>query len=158
MTDTDGLLRDAGGPRKASDVDALIEQFPEINPGNYGEDDAIALNNWGIDAVAALVQLRDSEALARGKIAEQMIEIERLRGKRPAFGPEHVCPMCKGEKCIVHDSMGLDERMRCHFYGGTGVHRNRLTELERAEAEVARIRQMLDTVMELLTAARGTHD
>ena len=30
-------------------------------------------------AAAALVQLRDSEALARGKIAEQMIEIARLR-------------------------------------------------------------------------------
>ena len=41
-----------------ADLDALIEQFPEIHPGNYGEDDAIALNNWGIDAVAALVQLR----------------------------------------------------------------------------------------------------
>ena len=30
-------------------------------------------------SAAALVQLRDSEALARGKIAEQMIEIERLK-------------------------------------------------------------------------------
>ena len=45
-----------------TDLDALIEQFPEINPGNYGEDVAIALNNWGIDAVAALVQLREENA------------------------------------------------------------------------------------------------
>jgi len=43
-----------------ADLEALIEQFPEIHPGNYGEEDAIALNNWGIDAVAALAQLRDS--------------------------------------------------------------------------------------------------
>ena len=62
MTAPDGLLRDAGGARPASDVDALIEQFPEINPGNYGEDDAIALNNWGIDAVAALAELREKNA------------------------------------------------------------------------------------------------
>ena len=36
---------------------------------------------WDVaqQAAAALVQLRDSEALARGKIAEQMIEIERLK-------------------------------------------------------------------------------
>ena len=48
------------------DLDALIEQFPEINPGNYGEDDAIALNNWGIDAVAALAELQaDNERLAK---------------------------------------------------------------------------------------------
>ena len=45
-----------------TDLDALIEQFPEINPGNYGEDDAIALNNWGIDAVAALAELREKNA------------------------------------------------------------------------------------------------
>ena len=68
-----------------TDLDTLIEQFPEINPGNYGEDDAIALNNWGIDAVAALVQLRDSEALARGQIAEQIIEIANLRGESQCF-------------------------------------------------------------------------
>ena len=49
----------------APDLDALIEQFPEIHPGNYGEDDAIALNNWGIDAVAALVQLREEVAMEK---------------------------------------------------------------------------------------------
>ena len=31
MTDTDGLLRDAGGPRKAESVDALIERLNEVN-------------------------------------------------------------------------------------------------------------------------------
>jgi len=48
-----------------AELDALIEQFPEIHPGNYGEDDAIALNNWGIDAVAALVQLRAEVAMEK---------------------------------------------------------------------------------------------
>ena len=53
-------------------TDDLIERFPEINPGNYGEDDAIALNNWGIDAVAALVQLRE-------RVAELEAENDALR-------------------------------------------------------------------------------
>ena len=66
MTAPDGLLRDAGGARPASDVDALIERL---------EKDAIA---WGLvfdstvsasttaalerEAVNALVQLRDENA------------------------------------------------------------------------------------------------
>ena len=66
MTDTDGLLKDAGGARPASDVDALIERL---------EKDAIA---WGLvfdstvsasttaalerEAAAALVQLREENA------------------------------------------------------------------------------------------------
>jgi len=115
-----------------SDIDALIERLRRYSILINGEF-------MMAKAAAALVQMRDSEALARDKIAEQMIEIERLRGKRPAYGPEHICPMCKGEKFIVQDSMGIDERMRCHFCGGTGVHRDRLTEQERAEAEVARL-------------------
>ena len=49
---------DAGGARPRTDMtpadlDALVERFPEIHPGNYGEDDAIALNNWGIEAIAS---------------------------------------------------------------------------------------------------------
>ena len=70
MTDTDGLLRDAGGARPASDVDALIDE-PNADYFKWDAD-------WGLRACDALVQLRDSEALARGKIAEQMIEIARL--------------------------------------------------------------------------------
>ena len=72
------LLRDAGGARPASDVDALIERELQIADGE-------TMLGWDGDArdrrkvVAALVQLRDSEALARGKIAEQMIEIARLQ-------------------------------------------------------------------------------
>ena len=88
MTTPDGLLRDAGGARPASDVDALIERFPEIHPGNYGEDDAIALNNWGIEAIAAITELRDSEALARDKIAEQMIKIEWLERMKQNYYDE----------------------------------------------------------------------
>ena len=58
---------DAGGARPRTDMtpadlDALVERFPEIHPGNYGEDDAIALNNWGIEAVAAITELRDENA------------------------------------------------------------------------------------------------
>jgi hypothetical protein len=81
MTDTNGLLRDAGGARPASDVDALIGRLrvratKDIAAGWDG--DARDRD----DAADALVQLRDAEALARGKIAEQMIEIERLKANQ----------------------------------------------------------------------------
>ena len=69
-------------PREASrefltaDLDALIERLNsrscELTPECDEHKDIRA-------AAAALVQLRDSEALARGKIAEQMIEIARLQ-------------------------------------------------------------------------------
>lgn len=29
----------------------IIDRFPEINPSNWGEDEVIALNNWGIEVV-----------------------------------------------------------------------------------------------------------
>ena len=57
-----GRIGARAGP---DELDGLIERL-ELGIGHH-------------DAAAALVQLRDSEALARGKIAEQMIEIERLR-------------------------------------------------------------------------------
>jgi len=74
----------------APDLDALIERL--LLPDLYGQ--SITFEGCGVEAIspetleqaredmqqaaAALVQMRDSEALARGKIAEQMIEIERL--------------------------------------------------------------------------------
>jgi hypothetical protein len=60
-----------------ADLDALIERMTLIDKVKRALGDT-----WTADdcrqAAAALVQLRDSEALARGKIAEQMIEIARL--------------------------------------------------------------------------------
>ena len=32
---------------------SLIDEFPEINPSNYGHDDACALNSWGCEVVTA---------------------------------------------------------------------------------------------------------
>ena len=79
MTDTDGLLRDAGGARPTSDVDALIERlqgatskarimdvFARDANGNPMKDHG---TSWPIvivgkdlieEAAAALVQLRDA--------------------------------------------------------------------------------------------------
>jgi len=53
-------------------LDQLIEQLLRYSIRINGE---LMMEQ----AAAALVQLRDSEALARGKIAEQMIEIARLK-------------------------------------------------------------------------------
>ena len=54
-----------------TDLDALIERLRRYSIRINGE---LMMEQ----AAAALVQLRDSEALARAKIAEQMIEIARL--------------------------------------------------------------------------------
>lgn len=42
-------------PKPALDaMQILIKRFPEINPGNYNDYDVEALNNWGIEVIAAL--------------------------------------------------------------------------------------------------------
>ena len=78
MTAPDGLLRDAGGARPTSDV------------VNHCVDCCCA-RSWSALGVTEydgksipehITRLRDSEALARGKIAEQMIEIERLKANQ----------------------------------------------------------------------------
>ena len=35
---------------------SLIDKFPEINPSNYGHDDACALNRWGCEVVTAAIE------------------------------------------------------------------------------------------------------
>jgi len=57
-----------------ADLDALVARLRNSLGTNWPW-------TWNLagEAAAALVQLRDSEALARGKIAEQMIEIARLK-------------------------------------------------------------------------------
>ena len=81
--------KDAGGARPASDVDALIERCkawaaPECPASRIMLDDRELRDDMNA-AAAALVQLRDSEALARGQIAEQMIEIARLTERLTKF-------------------------------------------------------------------------
>ena len=79
-TDTDGLLRDAGGARPRDDLDGLIERLNRARESLSAH--GVTIKEWDgslyLEAAAALVQLRDSEALARGKIVGQMIEIARL--------------------------------------------------------------------------------
>ena len=73
----------------APDLDRLIERELQIADGE-------TMLSWDGDArdrrkvVAALVQLRDSEALARGKIAEQMIKIEWLERMKQNYYDEAV--------------------------------------------------------------------
>ena len=121
-TDTDGLLRDAGGARPASDVDALIERRPKM------VDDAYVME-WVGEAAAALVQLRDSEALVRGKIVEQMIKIEWLERMKQNYYDEAVkgwskCRAAEAEvarlttKCKYGDPMcPCQDGDACHYEG-----------------------------------------
>ena len=101
-----------------------------------------------------ITALSDAEALARGKIAEQMIEIARLTKLKAECwsNPEAWMKWC--------DIRVLERAEDANKDRNAAVTQWTVEKLkcERAEAEVARIRQMLDTAMELLTAARGTHD
>ena len=70
MTDTDGLLRDAGGARTPSDVDALIERINALADCSYWAtagwdipgDATQVIGRLAVQAAAALVQLRDENA------------------------------------------------------------------------------------------------
>jgi len=120
-----------------ADLDGLIEQFPEIHPGNYSEDDAIALNNWGIDAVAALIQLREENARLND-------ECERERMRLTACGVAALGYHKDGDSIHPdYESASLSD-----------VHQ--LTaKLERAEAEVARLKERLEAQFKRLTSMDG---
>ena len=88
---------------------------------------------WARDRIAALEAERDALVQLRKENA-------RLLSDPMNVGWQRAQDAIKDRAAAV--SQWKAERIKC----------------ERAEAEVARIRQMLDTAMELLTAARGTHD
>ena len=92
MTAPDGLLRDAGGARPASDVDALIERLRKE------ADDVEGYTGEALrEAAATLVQLRFNETLANSKIERQMIEVARLTTKCKYGDP--MCPCQDGDAC-----------------------------------------------------------
>ena len=62
MTDTDGLLRDAGGARPRDELDALIERLKGFNPPDRTIASQRDYSQAIYDAAAALVQLRDENA------------------------------------------------------------------------------------------------
>jgi len=62
MTAPDGLLRDAGGARPTSDVDALIERLQGFNPPDRTIASQRDYSQAIHDAAAALVQLREENA------------------------------------------------------------------------------------------------
>ncbi len=49
--------QDGRGPESVHDVAGLMENFPEINPSNYGDQQVMALNQWGLEAYDALTAL-----------------------------------------------------------------------------------------------------
>ena len=87
----------------APDLDAL---FTRLIGHAIDEEAKLGSGAWAVspelgpdlrEAAAALAELRDSEALARGKIAEQMIEIARLTTKCKYGDP--MCPCQDGDAC-----------------------------------------------------------
>jgi hypothetical protein len=77
----------------APDLDALIERINALADCSYWAnagwdipgDATQVIGRLAVQAAAALIQLRDSEALARGKIAEQMIEIGQLQDRLEGY-------------------------------------------------------------------------
>ena len=90
MTAPDRLLRDAGGARPRDELDALIERLQGFNPPDRTIASQRDYSQAIYDAADALVQLRDSEALVRGKIAEQLIKIEWLERMKQNYYDEAV--------------------------------------------------------------------
>jgi hypothetical protein len=71
MTTPDGLLRDAGGARPTSDVDALIERLQGFNPPDRTIASQRDYSQAIHDAAAALVQLRDENARVEATLNER---------------------------------------------------------------------------------------
>ena len=114
-----------------ADLDALIERIPDVERKLI-----ILLAKLGIpaaelaeigmlsQAAAALVQLRDSEALARGKIVEQMIELGKYKD-------EHLSFLARTQRAEAEVAQCENDRDRY------------AREANRAEAEVARLKDSL---------------
>ena len=91
-TDTDGLLRDAGGARPASDVDALIERLQGFNPPDRTIASQRDYSQAIHDAADALVQLRERIAAleaerdcANDRAATHLADAYSMRDQRDAL-------------------------------------------------------------------------
>ena len=133
-------------------IDALIERLKFHRRCTDGCLDLIAAVD---DAAAALVQLRDSEALARGKIVEQMIEIERLRGANSTLASESICHMDRSDPFFC-------PKAPCDYC--LQYQRQRA---ERAEARIAELERERDALakdaeryrwLRLASLSKGDHD
>ena len=103
-TDTDGLLKDAGGARPASDVDALIERLQGFNPPDRTIASQRDYSQAIHDAAAALVQLREENAEVyqandyfKRKAERAEAEVARLTTKCKYGDP--MCPCQDGDAC-----------------------------------------------------------
>lgn len=89
MTDTDGLLRDAGGPRKASDVDALIERMEDIAHDRSGSDGEAAEYLYKAAAVLAELQAENARLDRVDKYALAAVSgVDKLRQRIAALEAE----------------------------------------------------------------------
>lgn len=62
-------MSDTTPPVSPSRARELADAFPEINPGNYGDQEVTALNNWGIEAHAYLRSIATALSRAPGNAA-----------------------------------------------------------------------------------------
>jgi chromosome segregation ATPase len=119
----------------APDLDALDALCARLRRIASGEWTLKGDEGYLVQAAAALAQLRDAEALARGKIAEQMIEIARLNDHYES-----------GILCGEND---------CEKHAGKVYMACVVCRAERAEAEVARLKERLEARFKRLTSMDG---
>ena len=156
-TDTDGLLRDAGGARPTSDVDALIERLNSNTDKWYCRD-----------AAAALVQLRDENAEYRdgeygvNKLAQRVAsaEIRAELAEAELDTQNRALAQCRAllkQEC--DDVVPLRERVAWfEASGGVAAHTEVFEQMHRAERAKAEVAQLRDNGTRLLEAADSWKD
>jgi len=139
-----------------ADLDALVARLQGLNPPDRTIASQRDYSQAIHDAADALAQLRDSEALARSKIAEQMIEIERLKANQRCSAIEQgdVGYPCVFRAEAEAEVARLKDRLEAQF--------KRLTSmdglLDNAEAEVARLTKQASAVVVIMPPREPTQE
>ena len=128
-----------------ADLDALVARINALADCSYWAnvgwdipgDATQVIGRLAVKAAAALVQLRDSEALARGKLAEQMIEIARLQDDTAEID------RLRGENARLRHPTAADEAIAAGDGTLHGAIDHWQQRADRAEAEVARLKDAL---------------
>ena len=107
MTAPDGLLRDAGGARPASDVDALIERLQGFNPPDRTIASQRDYSQAIHDAAAALIQLREENARLKDCFSAREVRalvdrIAALEGERDHWREANRQSLAAGDALKVY--------------------------------------------------------
>jgi hypothetical protein len=125
----------------------LMQDFPEINPANYGDDDVNALNAWGIDAHKAIEALQAENERLKGVDRDAKLSAVMFRKDRMAWEAERDTLAAK-LAAVEADAERLDWLQAQGFAGLGWVARNSTTgrgyRLHQDAAGCVRARDAID--------------